>query len=312
MDRILVVDDSIVACSVMQNMLSTHNFEIFMALSGGEAIVASVEKQPDLILLDIVMRGENGYDICEKLKKNPKTREIPIVFITSMHDEASIARGFDCGCVDYVCKPVGAIELLARVQAHIKTKHMRDMLKKANEDLGSMNRRLTKLVKEKELWAKTDQLTKLYNRYYITDMLPQWNTQVRSGRIFSVILADIDNFKLINDTYGHCAGDFVLQCISNVIRYHCAIDHIAVRWGGEEFLIISPDTDLSSAVLLAETLRQRVSICHFEYDGIYIECTVTIGVALIDRDLGLEKSVERADEALYKGKRSGKNCVVSG
>lgn len=310
MKKVLVVDDSLLTCSIIENVLQSEGYTVTCVHTGKQAIDAVASNRPDLILLDVIIPDWDGYKVCRYLKKKPSTAEIPVIFITSMSDQINIGKGFEVGGADYVCKPFGAEELLARVNVHYKNKQMRDMLKKANAELEFFNRKLSEMLEERRLWAQKDQLTGVFNRHYVTEMLPQWEIQSNNGKVFSLILMDIDDFKVINDTYGHCAGDHLLCCISKLLSEYQKNAYTVIRWGGEEFLILLPNLDVTKAAKIADAMREKIANSSFVYDKIPLTCTVTMGVVQLDLTQSIEKNIIKADTALYEGKHSGKNCIV--
>ncbi|MEF9940676.1 MAG: diguanylate cyclase [Lachnospiraceae bacterium] len=315
-DKVLVIDDSIIICSTVEQILQQYQIETVMVHTGNEALECAVREMPELILLDIVLPDMNGFEVCKRLKEHDATSEIPIIFITSMSDEDSIAKSFTMGGADYVPKPFSDVELLARVHFHIQNKRTTNLLKKANDELELTNRKLeltnqqlAEALEEKRQWAYKDQLTNLYNRHYFSEMLSQWSKQSLMTN-FSILMLDLDDFKKINDTYGHFAGDYILYTASEILLTCLKSEHIAVRWGGEEFLIVLPDSDQHTARALAESIRFSIESYPFCYDGIPLSCTTTIGVTQINPDISIEKNLINADMALYEGKNSNKNCIV--
>ncbi|BCJ95651.1 diguanylate cyclase response regulator [Anaerocolumna cellulosilytica] len=294
-DIVLVVDDSEIICSIIKDILETPTLHIAIAHSGEESIVIAKQLRPTLILLDIIMNGIDGYETCRILKEDKETMDIPVIFITGNNDSDSVLRGFEVGAADYVSKPFIPEELKARVKVHMQNvKNQRE---------------LQILMQELKEMAITDYLTKVYNRRYFMDQLQLYVTQDMKN--LSLILFDVDNFKKINDSYGHNTGDFVLVTISNIFRLLLREEDILSRWGGEEFMICLPDTDIPEAVFLANKLRNEVSKYYFRCDEFEFHCTVTGGVVLYDWEKTTEKNITEADQALYLGKSSGKNCCVS-
>lgn len=296
-DTILVVDDSEIICTIIKGILESPSLHIAIAHSGEDSIVIAKKNRPTLILLDIIMNGIDGYETCRILKESEETKDIPIIFITGNNDSDSVLRGFEVGAADYVSKPFIPEELKARVKVHMQN------IKSQRE--------LQFLMHELKEMATTDYLTKLYNRRFFMDQLLHY---VNMDTIdISLILFDVDNFKKINDTYGHNAGDIVLVTISNIFKLILKEEDIISRWGGEEFMICLPDTNITRAIEIANKLRAEIDKYVFRCEDIRFHCTITGGVVLYDRNISTEKNITMADEALYTGKSLGKNqCVYNG
>jgi len=221
------------------------------------------------------------------------TKEIPVIFITGNNDSKSVIKGFEVGAADYVPKPFIAEELKARVKVHM-------------QNLKSQ-RQLKILMDELRERATTDSLTKLYNRRYFLEKI---NLLIANNTTFSLMLFDIDNFKRINDTYGHNAGDLVLTSIAHIFKLILREEDIISRWGGEEFMVCLPNYDVDTAIKVAEKLRLEISKFDFVYEGQHIKCTITGGLAQYDSSLCIEKNITKIDAALYIGKSNGKNCCT--
>ncbi|OJT89993.1 diguanylate cyclase response regulator, partial [Clostridioides difficile] len=226
---ILVVDDSVLMCDLIDKTLTKDNFKVKKAFNAIEAKEFIEEFIPDIILLDIILPDNSGFEFCKEVKSNARTADIPIIFITSKNTDTDIVKGFGVGAIDYMVKPFSMTELKARVIAHLEVKKSQDKLKKINNELESSLEKLNRLVVR-------DYLTGLYNRrHIINQLMEQRRINKYSETSISLILGDIDDFKVINDTYGHEAGDFVLTVISSIIKKNCRQIDTVSRWGGEEF-----------------------------------------------------------------------------
>ncbi|WP_033167739.1 diguanylate cyclase [Clostridium sp. KNHs205] len=294
-DTILVVDDSEIICTIIKDILESPSLHISIAHSGEESISIAKNIRPTLILLDIMMTGIDGYETCKILKSFQETKDIPIIFITGNNDSESVLHGFEVGAADYVSKPFIPEELKARVKVHMQNV--------------KSQRELQHLMKELKEMAITDYLTKLYNRRYFMEELHNYVESDNSE--FALILFDVDNFKTINDTYGHTAGDMVLVSISNIFRLILREEDTASRWGGEEFLVFLQDISMNDALKIADKLRREVERYTFVFEGVYFHCTITGGIIQYDRTLSVERNITCADQALYQGKSLGKNLCIS-
>lgn len=450
--RVLVVDDLEPNVKLLEAKLRAEYFDVIGAYSGKEAIEKAVAEQPDIILLDVMMPGMDGFEACRRIKAAPETMHIPVVMVTALDQQADRVAGLEAGADDFLTKPVEDLALFARVRSLSRLKMMTDELRARyatgkglgvvetlnledeaverrilviddNEeqaerirsglgegyevsvehdpevalerarsgdfdiiivnmsievtdplrlcstirsfeetritpllaivrqgdprklvralDIG-VNDYLTRPVDRNELTARvrtqlrrkryvdqlrssfqaslemavTDQLTGLYNRRYLASHLSAMFDRANwTGRPLATMILDIDHFKQINDTYGHDAGDKVLKefadCVSSSVR---GID-LACRYGGEEFLVAMPDTDMSFAEIIAERLRQEIAARKFVVNGgrDTIQVTVSIGIASTENGAegdSAQKLIKRADEALYKAKSGGRNRVI--
>ena len=451
--RVLVVDDLEPNVKLLEAKLRAEYFDVLGAYSGAEAIALAVQEQPDIILLDVMMPGMDGFETCRRLKASPETMHIPVVMVTALDQQADRVAGLEAGADDFLTKPVEDLALFARVRSLTRLKMMTDELRARyatgkglgvvdnidvedesddarvfiiddneeqierlknalgedkfvidNEedpevalgrarsgsydllivnlsieamdplrlcssirsfeetrltpilavvrqgdtrklvralDIG-VNDYLTRPVDKNELIARastqlrrkryvdqlrssfqtslemavTDPLTGLYNRRYLASHLSaMFDRAFWTGRPLSVMILDIDYFKNVNDTYGHDVGDKVLQDFAERISGTVRGIDLACRYGGEEFLIAMPDTDLAFASVVAERLRQEIATQKFVLNGGRDELAVTVSVGLASTESGPEddnaqKLIKRTDEALYEAKTGGRNRVI--
>ncbi|MFA3790063.1 diguanylate cyclase [Aliiglaciecola sp. SL4] len=273
------------------------DFHIFMASDGAQCVEMANELLPDIILLDINMPHLDGFQVCEKIKENVITSHIPVIFITSNIDEADEVKGFEVGGVDFIRKPINPTIMWARVQSHAQIKRQSDLL-----------RRL----------ALIDGLTGVSNRYQFDEqLLTDWLSCAREKNSLALLMIDADNFKQLNDTYGHQAGDKFLKVLAEKVATcaHRPGDLVA-RYGGEEFACILPNTDLAGALKVAEDIRtlieQTVVCLETSRDQISaIKTTVSIGLHCLvpDRKDQPDVLIKSADQALYQAKALGKNQI---
>jgi diguanylate cyclase (GGDEF)-like protein len=322
---VLIVDDNPHNLRVVTDMMEESGYEPVIALSGKKALGFIAIQKPDLILLDVKMPELDGYEVCRILKNDPQTREIPIIFLTVQSDLDDVIRGFESGAVDFVSKPFNILELQMRTKTHLELKQIRDAqkiynqqlenanreLKKANEIIRTQNEQLREVAFRLEQVSKTDVLTELDNRRYMMEKLAEEvNRFKRNQKPFSIIIADIDDFKKVNDTHGHDCGDYIIKRMAQTMADSVRdIDSVA-RWGGEEFLILLPETVTEGAVVLAERIQKNVRRSVWSYNQFQITISLTLGIATFDGETDLELVVKKADRALYDGKNKGKNCIV--
>lgn len=290
--HILVVDDNPKNLQVIGNILKKHNFHLHFVLSGTKVFDALAQTEVDLILLDIKMPEMDGYEVCRKLREMDDYADIPVIFVTAVHkDEESIAKGFSAGGVDYITKPFYTDELVARIRTHLR-------LKKYREYFHNL--------------SLIDPLTRLLNRRAMIERIEsEQRRSARSQSGFSLLLADIDYFKQVNDHYGHNCGDAVLKGVSSTLKDRIRGGDQAGRWGGEEFLLLLPDTRSDGAAVLAESLRSAVESLSFQCEESTLNVTMTFGVMECTAGDGIDDCIRKADEALYRGKAGGRNRCVA-
>lgn len=299
---VMVVDDSLLICKQVQATLKEMPIFLCEAHTGEEALEMIEQYQPDLILLDVVLPDTDGYQLFGKLKEKD-CNHASILFLTSKDTENDVERGFEIGACDYIKKPFVKGELKSRVISHLQRKARQDELYRENTQLHTN-------MKELNFFAFRDELTGLYNRRYVVgDLVDDIKEKKEDQKLNVVILADIDDFKKVNDTYGHDAGDMALRCIAAILEDHCA-KHKVVRWGGEEFLVVLFDVSEQEAFEICEGIREDVEHFPMTNKEDQFSCTLTLGLHVINPEEGIEECIACADKALYYGKRHGKNCSV--
>ena len=450
--RVLVVDDILSNVKLLEAKLSAEYFEVVSAYNGQEALTKVEEQEPDIVLLDVMMPGMDGFEVCRRIKNNPKTAHLPVVMVTALDQPSDRVAGLDAGADDFLTKPVDDAALFARVRSLVRLKMMTDELRlreatgqnmglvdpaetlveasptgrlliiedrpesvawftsaltPANEvssadtfeealvrvrggdfdlivvSLGlrgfdglrlcsqlrslpegrnvpilvlvsdgdrrkltqalemGVNDYLTRPVDKNELTARvrtnlrrkryadklrhnvqlslemaiTDQLTGLHNRRYMSRHLDTLIAGAhRSGKPISFVIMDIDHFKSVNDTYGHDIGDEVLREFAGRISANVRGIDLACRYGGEEFVVVMPDTDTAFAYTVAERLRKSVEETPFviSRDPGKLKVTISIGIAdSAGKTDSADALLHRADQALYRAKREGRNRVIA-
>ena len=294
---VLLVEDSAAIRALVRRMLVAGGHTVVEASGGAAALAACRERQPDVMLLDVEMPEMSGWDVLAAMKADPELRDVPVVFLTGLSDTTDIVEGLRLGAHDYLRKPCQPTELLARVQAAARVKRLQDELRRRNEELDRVSR--------------TDSLTGLHNRRHVEEYLARLVSLARRNvEPIAVLVIDIDWFKTVNDTHGHDAGDAVLREVAGRLQDSVRLEDMIGRWGGEEFLVVLPNTTDQGAAELAERLRQVVADtpCRLA-DGDAVQVTISVGCAasLID-DAG--RLVRSADAAMYEAKQTGRNRVV--
>ena len=300
---ILVADDEPVNLALIKRRLEWEEYEIHTAEDGGQAVETARRVRPDLVILDVMMPVLDGLQACRLLKEDPATRDIPVIFLSALDDTDTKVSGLSLGADDYISKPFRVEELLARVAVAIRLKRERDRLRESAEEL----RRRAEAASE---MSKTDALTGLRNRYGLQRSLQRELAEARRyARPLSCLLLDIDFFKSVNDNYGHAAGDTALMQVARVLTEAVRGSDVVCRYGGEEFLVLVPETNLDGATALAEKIRLAVSLRVFGDGERVFSLTLSVGAAQLRLNESGNDMIARADEALYQAKQSGRNRV---
>lgn len=298
--RILVVDDSPDNVEILSARLKHVGHRVSTAMDGESALAAVREQPPDLILLDVMLPGVDGYEVARRIKRDGSLPFIPIILVTARDSTQDKVTGLDAGADDYLPKPINYPELEARVRSMLRIKRLQDELEEKNAEL--------------ERLSISDGLTGLYNHRHIhAELWEEFERVQRTQEPLALTMLDIDHFKHINDTYGHQAGDAVLEQLAQILRETAReIDKLG-RYGGEEFMALLPDTDLDAGEVFAERVRKAVEAREFDINGdTPVTLTISAGVATCphSRIGNPELLVDWADRALYQAKKSGRNRVV--
>lgn len=316
--KILVCDDSVINRQIIGGYLHQMGHKAIYADNGKQAVELFIKNEPDLVLIDVEMPGMNGYEATRAIRQSCDdfSQWTPIIFVSSYIDDQSIVKGIEAGADDYLTKPVSAAVLRAKIHAMRRLVAMREnlidfgkQLREVNEKLLSSNQLLSEL-------SLKDPLTRLGNRRAFEETLNRdCRTAIRSNEPVCLLMIDIDDFKLFNDTYGHQAGDYCLQQVAQVLKQglHRATD-FAARYGGEEFAILLADTPLEGGIHVAERLRMGVQALQIKNRHAPNEVvTISVGVACskVGSEFASEALVAAADGALYHAKEAGRNCVIN-
>jgi diguanylate cyclase (GGDEF)-like protein len=294
---VLVAEDSMVIRAVLRRSLEEEGYRVVEASDGQAAIDRCHEDRPDTVLLDIEMPGLNGHEVLAYLQADEELRRIPVVFLTGKTGTDDIVAGLRSGAHDYLKKPFEAAELIARVGAAVRTKLLQDELRDQSAEFARMSR--------------IDALTGLYNRRHLEERLREADSAaVRHSRDLCVVMVDIDHFKQVNDTEGHQGGDDVLREFTRRLQAEVRGEDVAGRWGGEEFLVILPETDIAGAATLAERIRASVAAEPFTHGTRRFAVTMSAGCAAGPAG-DTDELIRRADAALYRAKGEGRNRVLA-
>lgn len=320
---ILVVDDRADNTELLSVILGLQGYTVEQRDRGGLAIEAAKTRPPDLILMDVSMPDMDGFEVCQRLKADPDTRDIPVIFISALNEAGKKIKAFEYGGVDYITKPFQIEEVLARVGNQLQISRLKTELKAKNARLErellerqSIEKKLLDLNQRLSRLAALDSLTQIANRRIFDEFLAkEWQRAQREQQCLSLILCDIDYFKLYNDSFGHQSGDFCLQKVAETIMsaVRRPADLVA-RYGGEEFAVILPQTPASNALQVAEKIGFKVkqlAISHPESSvGDYV--TLSLGVtSLIPHPKYTTKQLlVAADKALYQAKKQGRDRAI--
>lgn len=287
--NVLVIDDSEAIHALLRARLSPEPIVLHFAGGGDEGLRRAAELLPDLILLDVDMPAPDGFEVCRRLKSDPRTQAIPVVFLSGATSTEEKIKGLELGATDYVTKPFDAAELRARVRASLRTKYLLDLLSRK---------------------AMIDGLTGLWNRTYFESRLNgELSLARRARQPLACVMLDLDHFKQINDEYGHPFGDEVLRGVGQLLGETCRAEDVVCRYGGEEFIVLAPNTAASAATELAERIRAALESFVWTCRGKQVKITASLGVADL-RNAPPPSILELADAALYQAKHAGRNRVV--
>jgi diguanylate cyclase (GGDEF)-like protein len=292
---VAIIDDSQENILELSDILK--DFCIVMtATTGMKGLELIFSQNPDVVLVDARLDDMDGFEVCRILKADPRTEDIPIIFISSQRTEEDERIGLTAGAIDFINKPFSPLIVAARIKNHLRMKEQSDFLRNL---------------------SMTDGLTGLANRRQLDKYLDaEWRRCARISAPFSLIMIDIDYFKPYNDSYGHLQGDECLKAVANALSGTIQRPgDILARFGGEEFLAILPGIDLKGAVYLAEKMRQSVSSLGMPHKASLVADHVTISAGVATepscRDKSTHELVKVVDDQLYRAKSSGRNRVAS-
>lgn len=298
--RILIVDDRPGSADRLVSTLSNQH-TVTLEPNAQQALFVAAAEAPDLVVVSLDLVDYDGLRLCSQLRSVEATRHLGVLMLAEAEDNARILRGLDLGVNDYLVRPIDRNELLARARTQVRRKRYAD--------------RLRETVHATIELAIVDSLTGLHNRRYLDSHFGALVDEAQNrGRPLSVLVLDIDKFKSVNDTYGHDAGDDVLREFAQRVRKSLRSPDLVARYGGEELVVVMPNTPLETARAAAERIRARVGQEPFAIHkgSSSIPVTVSIGIASLDRlDDTPDSLVKRADQALYRAKEEGRNRVIT-
>jgi diguanylate cyclase (GGDEF)-like protein len=320
----LVVDDEPLNLRLVQSLLAPIDLEVVVADDGYQAQALMGQRTFDLLLFDIMMPGLDGLELTRWARQDPLHKDVPILILTSMVGKEALMKAFEAGAVDFLTKPFHGPELIYRVQAQLKLRKLQRRMEsfanelnlqvlramRTEEELRQSQQALADANKTLSTWAHQDTLTGLWNRRKAWDLMEyEAHRSHRENRTIGVAMLDLDKFKAINDTLGHDVGDQVLKTAAGAMGKSLRKGDILARWGGEEFLAVFPETDLSGTLAAAEKLRLAVEEAPWDLPN-RPGVTVSVGVALKVPRLDWDQTLKEADLALYRAKEGGRNRVA--
>ncbi|MBN1550799.1 diguanylate cyclase [bacterium] len=305
--KVLIVDDVPLNRKLQQAYLDAVGYDVILAEDGVDALKKVNEEFPDLVLLDVMMPKMDGFQVCQRLKTDERTRFIPVILVTALNEISDKIKGIEAGADDFISKPFNKLELLARVKSLLRIKHLHDQLERKVKELEVTQKKLYQL-------AITDGLTGLYNYRYFNEQLElELHRAKRHNLNVSVVMLDIDFFKNFNDAHGHPAGDRVLKIIARFMSNNIREIDVAARYGGEEFALILIETNKKAAAIVSNKLKGIVEDYPFFKKGAQAngKLTISMGVATYPDDSEDSQTlISLADSRLYKAKELGRNRVV--
>lgn len=323
--NILIIDDTPNNVRLLSTLLTNHGYEVRGVINGEIGLRAARSAVPDLILLDISMPKMNGYEVCQSLKSDALTQDVPVIFISAFNEVTDKVKAFEVGGVDYITKPFQWAEVLARVENQLKICLLQKQLQTRNHQLQLEIQERVKaetalqMANEKlQALANQDGLTGTSNRRHFDEYLQRWWTLISETESIAMILYDVDFFKAFNDYYGHLEGDRCLQRLVQATQQ--AIDSVApphallARYGGEEFGVILPQADLDLAQSVAQAIQNHVNQAAIPHQKSAIHDTVTVSLGIACMKFSTDSTpttlIAHADEALYLAKSAGRDRIV--
>ena len=292
--RILVADDDRINTLIISKALKGE-FEVIAATTGMEVLDRVAAGDIDLVLLDVLMPGLDGFEVCRRLKSDPATQNVPVIFVTSLEESADESKGFSVGAVDYIMKPVRAPIVKARVRTHVELKQTRDLFEKL---------------------ASVDPLTGVANRrQFDSTMNEEWRRNARGGRWLSLALIDVDHFKRLNDRYGHLVGDQCLRAIASALAGSMRrAGELVARYGGEEFGLVLPDVSSERMPDIIRTLLDAVSTIHEDFVVAELKEPITVSIGAVSvlptKGGDMVAALASADVLLYEAKARGRDQCI--
>ncbi|MRR51707.1 MAG: diguanylate cyclase [Rhodocyclaceae bacterium] len=309
--RILVVDDDRTMRALEVALLREAGHEVFEAENGVRGYELALELRPQIMIIDWIMPEMDGIELTRTLRRAKIGRNIYILILTSLEDEAKVVEAFEAGVDDFMSKPLKSRVLAARLRAGQRVIQLQEEIERDREEIRHFAAELAVTNRRLQEFALTDPLTGLPNRRFAMERMEQeWAAATRSQRSISCMVVDVDRFKQINDTYGHDVGDRVLKGVSAAMKGALRTQDVLCRMGGDEFFVVCADTSLASALVCAE--RMRVAVAELELRDGNQRIPISISVGVAQRELAMtdiDGLIKRADQGVYQAKHQGRNQV---
>jgi two-component system chemotaxis response regulator CheY len=296
--QILVVDDSPVYRKLVEQVLASECYSLLFARDGAEAMKLYEEHAPSIVITGWILPDFSGFELCQRIRSDDTRPYTYIIVMTSNTEKGNLVKGLRAGADDYLTKPFDPGEMLARIGV--------------GRRIIDLNRELTAKSQKLEEAARTDPLTGLSNRRAIEDWAAkQLRGAARHGFPLWVVLGDIDNFKSINDTFGHGAGDIVLKTFADVLKKYTRASDMCGRLGGDEFLLVLTHVEVEQIEVAVDRFREQFAALSFPLQGQSVRVTASFGVTGVHTKEPQEFGVlvRKADQMLYEAKRAGRNLV---
>lgn len=309
--RVLVADQNADERKILRNLLEEAGHQVFEVADGDKALETTLNIHPHMIIADSVLPGMDGLCLSKALRQTRVGRGIYILILTADDGEDQVVAAFDAGVDDFVSKPLRTRILGARLKAGQRMVQMQQEIERDREEIRSFAAELALNNRRLQEVALTDALTGFHNRRYAMERLDkEWAISIRSGRPISCMMIDIDNFKQVNDTQGHDVGDLMLSEVARALKASLRVNDVICRLGGDEFLVISPDTDQVAVHICAMRLLAAVGALNIRVSGTRLAATVSIGIATRTSAMSdVAMLVKSADAGMYRAKMAGRNQV---
>lgn len=311
--RVLVVDDDATMRAMISGLLANGGHEVFVASDGQQAFEMALDLRPQIMVVDWVMPEMDGIELTRALRQTKIGRGIYILILTGLEDEEKLVEAFESGVDDFMTKPLKPRVLGARLRAGQRVIRLQQEIERDREEIRRFAAELAVTNRRLQEVALTDSLTGFPNRRYAMERFQQeWGAASRSKRPLSCMVVDVDAFKTVNDTYGHDVGDAVLRQIAAALKAGLRTQDVVCRIGGDEFLVICPDTPLEAAVACAERVRRSVEAQAVTAGGLHFRGSISVGVAVRDPAMSdVDALIKVADKGAYLAKQRGRNCVAT-
>lgn len=314
---ILIVDDDRSMRLLLRLAMEGEGYNVLEAKDGEQCLAEFAQHRPQMVLLDAVMPGIDGFACCQQLRQLPEAQDVPVLIITVLDDSVSVDHAFESGATDYVTKPIHWPVLCQRVRRLLKaywgTMQLQTQIERERAltlQLEAANQELTRL-------ATSDGLTGLANRRYFDEVLDrEWRRAIRDRLPFSLLLCDVDYFKAYNDTYGHLMGDHCLKSVATILAQSVKrSSDVVARYGGEEFAIIMPNTPIAGSRQIADTIQQQLAQAAIPHASSCVSSAVTVSIGLlcVVPKLGYTTTaaLTEVDRMLYRAKAAGRNQICA-